>query len=669
MSERYWVFQNNQVVGPYGIEELVSRSGFSGETLVCPEGRQGTDAGDWQRASLVSQVMDALSRPKSPSVPFPQTQALQNQAPANESLVIKELTLLGAVHEKIGALAQSVAQMQESSKRDQEELSAFRSSFEEKDRQWSQWSSKLQALEGASSAINSLKESVEKNSSESQARATALEEITRSQHRIIEELSQKIEFLTQEKQSSGSMDQKISEMGARLEDLASKMNGESQTAALSGALGEVKALVEGLKGEISEIKSHQEQIQSAAASPEMYPAAQVQGTPSNFDFAPSPFAPTGSLSGSQEALNSPAPFEAAARFEPSAPSGSIEFGATPPAAQSSVPAESSPEFILPTMGGGLESPASGAIPQGAETAFSPATLEGLASSNLNADASLVESPVSAPQNPKKTKKRAWLFIVLIAGGALAALAYVLGLIPGLGVGKPKPVVSVQRLSPPSAPSFSPPAQNQGAGSQILPQGQEEAFKNSAIRLVQNWPVGKTGQNISEALGASVVSQGNLSPWAAEKIRDNLYQVTYYAAPSGPGAEKSYEFEADMGLQKVVGQNQAAVALLSAKSNPPPAAKKAAPKRPRVLNRKPRLKKKRVIKKRPVSKKARPKKSSHGKDILPGIPHPKSAVKTSASSTGGSLPGYSKPASPAPVSQSPAPAKPSEDQAVDQLLKP
>ena len=56
----YWLFQNNQVVGPYGREELLATPGFSSESLICPEGRKGTQMGDWQRAGVVAELAEAL---------------------------------------------------------------------------------------------------------------------------------------------------------------------------------------------------------------------------------------------------------------------------------------------------------------------------------------------------------------------------------------------------------------------------------------------------------------------------------------------------------------------------------------------------------------------------------------------------------------------------------
>ena len=57
---KYWLFENNQVAGPYDTQELGASSGFSAESLVCPEGRKGTQMGDWQRAGVVAELSAVL---------------------------------------------------------------------------------------------------------------------------------------------------------------------------------------------------------------------------------------------------------------------------------------------------------------------------------------------------------------------------------------------------------------------------------------------------------------------------------------------------------------------------------------------------------------------------------------------------------------------------------
>ena len=59
---KYWIFQNNQVSGPYDADDLSQLPGYSAESLVCPEGRKGTSMGDWQRAGLVPALSLSLAK-------------------------------------------------------------------------------------------------------------------------------------------------------------------------------------------------------------------------------------------------------------------------------------------------------------------------------------------------------------------------------------------------------------------------------------------------------------------------------------------------------------------------------------------------------------------------------------------------------------------------------
>ena len=53
---KYWIYQDNQVKGPFDRAQIGKMKGFDAESLVCPEGRKGTEMGDWQRASSVAEL-------------------------------------------------------------------------------------------------------------------------------------------------------------------------------------------------------------------------------------------------------------------------------------------------------------------------------------------------------------------------------------------------------------------------------------------------------------------------------------------------------------------------------------------------------------------------------------------------------------------------------------
>ncbi len=110
---KYWIFQNNEVCGPYDANDLAQLPGYSAETLVCPEGRKGTRLGDWQRAATVPGLsssmvkttqLDAMGKN---SFPASARHAGLPPEPTN-----KDLTSLGSLQEKVTLLENSIAQFQ-----------------------------------------------------------------------------------------------------------------------------------------------------------------------------------------------------------------------------------------------------------------------------------------------------------------------------------------------------------------------------------------------------------------------------------------------------------------------------------------------------------------------------------------------------------------------------
>ncbi len=670
MSERYWIFQNSQVIGPFSVEDLLSRPDFSDDALVCPEGRQGTDAGDWQRASLMPSIVQAMSKPKSPVPQAAQSQAVPSVESGGDALLVKELSLLGAVHEKLGALGQSVSQMQESVKDVRRELDGFRSKFDGDNRQSEDWNRRIKNLEDLSASFGGLKDNIEKISSDSRAQGALLEESTRSQKRLIEELNQKLEALPLSGQGSAALETQVSDLNSRIQELTEKVEGGAQNSALSASLEELRGMLGGLKDEVAELKLRQEPAASAITSLEqplgsaMAQPVSPQTSPEGASvgvagFPPSPFAPPASMSeapqpSSMETTFPQVPDSAAPEFI--LPTGNIPD--SNPAASPDMPMDISQPS---GFGDSLIQPGA---PVGAEAPM------GISAEPASADSSsLFESPSEAAEAPakahKKPKKGTWFLISIVAGGALFALAYVLGLIPGLELAKPKP--AAQRLplvsSPPSLPM---PKQSPIAAPAPLPPEQETAFKDSAIQMVQNWPLSSGGKTVSQALRATNGPLGDLSPWSAEKIKDNLYQVNYQPPPSMNGMRKSYEFQADLSLHKVVGQNQAAVNLLSGKSQFHPMKKKLirrplVKKRIHVVKGKKFASRKKVVAKKAVVKKTEEKKG----DIMPGIPSPQPATGSSSAMP---LPRSSH-AAPTAQPQAASSSGQSQNQELDQLLKP
>ena len=59
---KYWVYQESQVRGPFDRAQIRDIKGFAEDTLVCPEGRKGTDMGDWQRAGTLPELATLFGR-------------------------------------------------------------------------------------------------------------------------------------------------------------------------------------------------------------------------------------------------------------------------------------------------------------------------------------------------------------------------------------------------------------------------------------------------------------------------------------------------------------------------------------------------------------------------------------------------------------------------------
>jgi len=107
---KYWIFQNNQVLGPYEPDEMGKISVFSPESLVCPEGRRGTSMGDWQRAGMVPDLSLALVRASASTGGKTSTLSIAGLPPEP---TLKDLAQLGSIQEKVASLEDVVLQLQE----------------------------------------------------------------------------------------------------------------------------------------------------------------------------------------------------------------------------------------------------------------------------------------------------------------------------------------------------------------------------------------------------------------------------------------------------------------------------------------------------------------------------------------------------------------------------
>src|SRR5688500_8149591 len=117
---KYWLFQNNQVVGPHTTQELPNLPGFSAESLVCPEGRKGTQMGDWQRAGVVAELSEALLT----LARVPAGAGGGSMLPPEPTL--RDLAALGSLQEKVSLLESSISHLQEELKTRDTEIAALK---------------------------------------------------------------------------------------------------------------------------------------------------------------------------------------------------------------------------------------------------------------------------------------------------------------------------------------------------------------------------------------------------------------------------------------------------------------------------------------------------------------------------------------------------------------
>jgi hypothetical protein len=132
---KYWIFQNNQVLGPYEPDEMGKISVFSPESLVCPEGRRGTSMGDWQRAGMVPDLSVALVRASSSGAGKTAVLSIAGLPPEP---TLKDLAQLGSIQEKVAMLEDVVLQLQEGLRAKDTELSTVHQELAGKSRESSE---------------------------------------------------------------------------------------------------------------------------------------------------------------------------------------------------------------------------------------------------------------------------------------------------------------------------------------------------------------------------------------------------------------------------------------------------------------------------------------------------------------------------------------------------
>lgn len=289
---KYWIFQNNQVLGPYGPDEMEKISVFSPESLVCPEGRRGTSMGDWQRAGMVPDLSVALVRASS-SGGKTSTLSIAGLPPEP---TLKDLAQLGSIQEKVAVLEEVVLQLQEGLRAKDAELSSVHQELAGKSRE---------AGEIRSEAVARVRES-----EELKRQIAGLEERLSSVSQLSETLDKAVE---EEKR----VESDVEKQGQTLTDLA-------------------KA-VEELRAQLEESKARQAELaaEAAAASAAAAAAAAAIPAPRAAEFVPPP----------PMSRPSPAP-SPAPRTEPPMefPTPDVPLPSFDPGTGSSAPQDAAPDF-------------------------------------------------------------------------------------------------------------------------------------------------------------------------------------------------------------------------------------------------------------------------------------------------------------------------------------
>lgn len=205
---KYWIFQSNQVNGPYDADDLSQLPGFSAEALVCPEGRKGTNMGDWQRAGMLPELSVALLKASQLSASAVGGGArggggIYGSLPPEPTL--KDLAALGSLQEKLSVMENALGQLQDGLRRKDNELLSLHRELEDKKRGEQELASKLGGLEERLTSVSKMRANldeaiaderkVESSVRDVESTVKGMEETVEKQRRTIDELMRDLEAL------------------------------------------------------------------------------------------------------------------------------------------------------------------------------------------------------------------------------------------------------------------------------------------------------------------------------------------------------------------------------------------------------------------------------------------------------------------------------------------
>lgn len=209
---KYWVFQNNQVSGPFNKEQVSQVRDFSGETLVCPEGRKGTEMGDWQRVEGVPELAEALL--KGPRVAAAARDAGERPLPPEPTL--RDLAVLGTIQERTSLLENAIHQLQEDMRARDTEISRLKVELAAKERDSHELQGKLAEVEGRVGALSTLKDDLAKDERQ-------IQDIQDKLLQAREELKRELSRAAEEERQIQDIKWKLEDGDRRIQDLQIKV--------------------------------------------------------------------------------------------------------------------------------------------------------------------------------------------------------------------------------------------------------------------------------------------------------------------------------------------------------------------------------------------------------------------------------------------------------------
>lgn len=210
---KYWIFQNNQVLGPYEADDLGKNGTFTAESLVCPEGRRGTSMGDWQRAGMVPDLSVALVRASQAARGGGVATALGGLPPEP---TLRDLAVLGTLQEKMTALEEVVLQLQEGLRAKESELAAVNEQLRIKERETADLKRDATATKSQAEALERESDARRQEAEELKSKISEMEERLSAVARLGETVDKAVE-------AEKHVEHDVESHGAALADLAKEI--------------------------------------------------------------------------------------------------------------------------------------------------------------------------------------------------------------------------------------------------------------------------------------------------------------------------------------------------------------------------------------------------------------------------------------------------------------